>query len=63
MRVMVSLNLADIMTATRPRTSQPRREALDNEADQQAFDREESQVLKKSDQPLDREPGNLSTQV
>ena len=63
MRVMVSLNLADIMTATRPRTSQPCREALENEADPQAFDREESQVLKKSDQPLDREPGNLSTQV
>ena len=63
MRIMVSLNLADIMTATRPRTSQPRREALDNEADPQAFDREESQLFKKSDQPLDREPGNLSTQL
>jgi hypothetical protein len=33
MRVMVSLNLADIMTATRPTTSQHVYEASNNEAD------------------------------
>jgi hypothetical protein len=33
MRVMVSLNLADIMTATRPTTSQPVYETPNNEAD------------------------------
>ena len=32
MRVMVSLNLADIMTATRPRTSQHVYETANNEA-------------------------------
>jgi hypothetical protein len=32
MRVMVSLNLADIMTAIRPRTSQPAYETANNEA-------------------------------
>ena len=31
MRVMVSLNLADIMTAIRPRTSQPVYETANNE--------------------------------
>jgi hypothetical protein len=31
--VMVSLNLADIMTATRPTTSQPVYETPNNEAD------------------------------
>ena len=64
MRVMVSLNLADIMTATRPRTSQRLREALDNEADPTSVGREEAQLLKKSDrsEPFDREPGTLSTQ-
>ena len=33
MRVMVSLNLADIMTATRPKTSQHVYESPNNEAD------------------------------
>ena len=33
MRVMVSLNLADIMTATRPTTPQPVYETPHNEAD------------------------------
>lgn len=33
MRVMVSLNLADIMTATRPTTPQPMYETPNNEAD------------------------------
>ena len=33
MRVMVSLNLADIMTATRPATSQPMYETSNDEAD------------------------------
>ena len=33
MRVMVSLNLGDIMTATRPTTSQPMYEVSNDEAD------------------------------
>jgi hypothetical protein len=33
MRVMVSLNLADIMTATRPATPQPLYETSNNESD------------------------------
>jgi hypothetical protein len=63
MRVMVSLNLADIMTATRPRTSQRLREALEGEADPTSVDREE--LLKKPDhpEPFNREPGTISTQA
>lgn len=33
MRVMVSLNLADIMTSTRPTTPKPAQETPNNEAD------------------------------
>jgi hypothetical protein len=62
MRVMVSLNLADIMTATRPRTSQPRREALDNEADPTEIDRREP-LEPNHCEPFDREPGTIPTQA
>jgi hypothetical protein len=51
MRVMVSLNLADIMSATRPITSQPLYETPNNETD--ATDpNQESQL------PPDVEPMN-----
>ena len=65
MRVMVSLNLADIMTSTRPGTSQCLRESLDNEADATSLGREEPQLLAKSNhsETLDRERGAISTQV
>jgi hypothetical protein len=64
MRVMVSLNLADIMTSTRPRTSQRLREALENEADPGAS-REEPKFLGDPDhsEPFDREPATIPTQV
>jgi hypothetical protein len=48
--VMVSLNLADIMTATRPRPSQPLREESDKEADPTSLGRLESQLLTKLDE-------------
>ena len=65
MRVMVSLNLADIMTSTRPRTSPRLREALDGEADPAGVDREELELFKTPDhpEPFDREPGTVSTQA
>ena len=43
MRVMVSLNLADIMTATRPKTSQHVYEAPNNQTDP-SDPRQESQL-------------------
>jgi len=62
MRVMVSLNLADIMTSTRPRTSQRLRETLENEADPTDIDRKEPQEPNHSE-PFDREPGTIPTQA
>ena len=64
MRVMVSLNLADIMTSTRPRTSQRLREGLENEADPSAS-WQEPKLRGEPDQsePFDREPGTVPTQV
>ena len=63
MRVMVSLNLADIMTSTRPRSPKPLHEILDNESDPASLGREDPQLLTKSDhsEPFDREPGTTST--
>ena len=63
MRVMVSLNLADIMTSTRPRTPKLLHEILDNESDPASLGREDTQLLAKSDhsEPFDREPGTTST--
>ena len=49
MRVMVSLNLADIMTATRPTTSQDLYETPDNETDPIGPD-QESQLTTNSEQ-------------
>ena len=65
MRVMVSLNLADIMTSSRPRISQRLREALDCEADPAGAGREELELFKTPDhpEPFDREPGTVSTQA
>ena len=64
MRVMLSLNLADIMTSTRPRTPQPLHETLDNESDPASLGREDAALLK-SDHPecFDREPGTISTPI
>jgi hypothetical protein len=61
---MVSLNLADIMTSTRPGTSQRLRETLENEADPGAS-REEPKLVGDPDhsEPFDREPGTIPTQV
>jgi hypothetical protein len=55
MRVMVSLNLADIMTATRPITPQQMYETPNNEADPKDS-REESQF------PADAEPITTPTE-
>ena len=65
MRVMVSLNLADIMSATRPRTSLPLRETVDGETGPVSADLEEFQLLEKSEhsEPFDRESGTVSTEV
>jgi hypothetical protein len=62
---MVSLNLADIMTSTRPRTPKPLHEILDNESDPACLGQEDPQLLRKSDhsEPFDREPGTTSTKV
>jgi hypothetical protein len=49
MRVMVSLNLADIMTATRPIRSQDLYETPDNETDHTGPD-QESQLTTNSEQ-------------
>jgi hypothetical protein len=54
MRVMVSLNLADIMTATRPATPQPLYETSNNET---ADPNQESQP------PPDSEPVTNSTEL
>ena len=63
MRVMVSLNLADIMTSTRPRTAKPLQEILDIESDPAG--QEDRQLLTKSDhsERFDREPGTIATPV
>ena len=65
MRVMVSLNLADIMTATCARTTQHLSEALDGETDPTCASQEELQLLKQLDhtEPFDREPGTKPTKV
>ena len=64
MRVMVSLNLADIMTSSRPGISQRLREA-DSEADPAGASWEELELFKTPDhpEPFDREPGTVSTQA
>jgi hypothetical protein len=65
MRVMVSLNLADIMTSTRPKTPKPLQEIRDNESDPTSLGREDPQPLAKLDHSecFDREPATRSTQV
>jgi len=65
MRVMVSLNLADIMTSTRRRTAQPLHETLDNEADVTSLGQEAPQLLAKSDhsESFDREQETVSTPI
>ena len=65
MRVMVSLNLADIMTSCRPMISQRLREAVDSKADPAGAGREELELFKMPDhpEPFDREPGIVSTQA
>jgi hypothetical protein len=50
MRVMVSLNLADIMTATRPRTSQHVYETANNEA--AAADPDQESPLPTNSEPI-----------
>jgi hypothetical protein len=49
MIAMVSSNLADLMGATRPRSSQPLHETLDKEADPSSLGRLDSQPLTKSE--------------
>ena len=65
MRIMVSLNLADIMTSTRPRTPKPLHEIRDNESDPTSPGQEDPQPLTKLDHAecFDREPATRSTQV
>jgi hypothetical protein len=53
MRVMVSLNLADIMTATRPRTSQHVYETANNEA--AAADPDQESPLPTNSEPITTE--------
>ncbi len=50
MRVMVSLNLADIMTATGPATPQPVSETPNNEAD--SIDPSEESQLSTDSEPM-----------
>jgi len=61
MRIMVSLNLADIMTSTRPRNPQPLHETLDNESDPASLVRED--LESDHSEPFERETGTISTQV
>ncbi len=56
MRVMVSLNLADIMTATRPTTSQHVYETPNNEA-------EPTEPSQESQLPTDSEPMKNTTEL
>ena len=50
MRVMVSLNLADIMTATRPARPQPAYESANNAAD--SIDPSEESQLSTNSEPM-----------
>jgi hypothetical protein len=56
MRVMVSLNLADIMTAARPTTSQPRYETANNQVDS-------ADLSQESQLPTNSEPITKSTEL
>ena len=56
MRVMVSLNLADIMTATRPRTSQQVYEKPNNQADP-------ADLSQESQLPTNSEPMTNTTEL
>ena len=56
MRVMVSLNLGDIMTAARPTTSQPVYETSNNHADPDDLSQE-------SQTPTNSEPVTTTTEL